>query len=64
MTVPETSPDRRPGSKSSLEKLHALVPAAEEVDQAERLTVGQAVGLLEHVLGAEIVEVVPHRRPR
>jgi hypothetical protein len=62
MTVPETSPDRRPGSKSSLETLHALVPAAEEVDLAERLTVGQATGLLEHVLGAEVIEVRPNRR--
>ncbi|MCW2784560.1 MAG: hypothetical protein JWP74_1077 [Marmoricola sp.] len=50
MALPESHPDRRPGSELTLAALYDLVPFAEDLD---------LVGMLVDVLGAQVVERFP-----
>lgn len=55
-----TDQQQRPAGDDGLEAFYAAVPAAEEYD-ARWMSEGQILGMLEHRLGAEIVERRRHR---
>lgn len=53
----ETENDDRPGSAETLRELYDVVPATEDYDAPP--TPGQAQGMVEHLLDAEVVDDDP-----
>jgi len=56
-----TDIDQRPGGEEALDDFYARVPAAHEYD-ARWMSEGQILGMLEHRLGARIIERRRHER--
>jgi hypothetical protein len=53
---PWSTSDFEHGSEVTLDALHELVPETDLIDLAETPTAGQALGMLEHLLGATPID--------